>query len=100
MSVGHVARVAEEAGIPTVGVYVKAFEGVAKEMSLPRVLVTRHPVGRPLGAPGDADRQRAVLLAALELLEKAPANGTVRELEEPYRPGPVGSPLDRQEKLR
>jgi hypothetical protein len=86
--VGHVARVAEEAGIPTVAVYVKAFEKVAKEMALPRVLVTRHPVGRPLGAPGDAERQRNVLLAALELLESAPANGSIRGFEEPYRPWP------------
>jgi len=86
--VGHVARVAEQAGIPTVAVYVKAFERVAREMSLPRVLVTRHPVGRPLGAPGDAERQRAVLLTALELLETAPAGGSVREFEKPYRPPP------------
>ncbi|MDW7709227.1 MAG: hypothetical protein SCH98_02040 [Deferrisomatales bacterium] len=85
MSVGHVARVAEEAGIPTVAVYVKAFEKVAREMSLPRVLLTRHPVGRPLGAPGDAERQKSVLLAALELLENAPANGSSLEFGEPYR---------------
>ncbi|MFU8858608.1 MAG: hypothetical protein ACNA8S_16580 [Deferrisomatales bacterium] len=88
MSVGHVARVAEEAGIPTVAVYVKAFEKVAREMSLPRVLLTRHPVGRPLGAPGDAERQKSVLLAALELLENAPANGSSLEFGEPYRPRP------------
>ncbi len=88
VSVGHVARTVESAGIPTVAVYVKAFEKVAREMRLPRVLLTRHPVGRPLGAPGDRERQAAVVRAALELLETAPNGGVVREFGEPYRPGP------------
>jgi hypothetical protein len=80
--------VVEEAGIPTVGVYVKGFAQVAKDMALPRVLVTSHPVGRPLGAPGDAERQRSVVLAALRLLETADAGGTLMEFPEPYRPRP------------
>ena len=88
MSVGHVARTLEEAGIPTVAVYVKAFEKVAREMRLPRVLLTPNPVGRPLGAPGDRERQAAVVRAALELLETASEGGMVREFDEPYRPGP------------
>ena len=85
---GHVARVVEEAGIPTVVVLVRAFRHVAEDMQLPRTLVTRHLMGRPLGAPGDAERQRHVLLAALQLLEEAAEGGTIVELPDLYRPGP------------
>jgi len=86
VSVGHVARVLEAAGLPTVNIRVRAFRRAAEEMCLPRTLVTRHPMARPLGAIGDADRQRDVLRAALRLLEEAPRGGTIVELTEPYRP--------------
>ena len=69
MSVGHVQRAIESAGIPTVGVYVRSFAHVPELMGVARALVTRHPMGRPLGAPGDAERQRSVVRAALALLE-------------------------------
>lgn len=71
MSVGHLARLIEEAGIPTVSVFVRAFAPIAERMQVPRVLVTNHPLGRPLGAPGDAERQRDVISRALDLLESA-----------------------------
>ncbi|RMF92097.1 MAG: hypothetical protein D6736_04070 [Nitrospinota bacterium] len=87
MSVGHAARVIEEAGIPTVVVLIRAFRHLAEEMKIPRTLVTRHLMGRPLGAPGDAERQRQVILAALRLLEEAKEGGTIVELPDPYRPG-------------
>ena len=67
----------EETGIPTVCVYVAAFAPVAERMKVPRVLVTNHPVGRPLSAPGDAERQRAVISAALDLLESATSPAAV-----------------------
>ncbi len=85
VSVGHVARAVEEAGIPTTAVYVRAFRHVVDEMVLPRAVITRHPMGRPLGPPGDAARQRAVVTAALELLPAS--ERSVVELPEPYRPG-------------
>ncbi len=85
MSVGHVARTFEEAGIPTVSVYVRAFRHVVGDMRLSRAVVTRHPMGRPFGAPFDAARHRQVLSTALELLETAVSGGAVVELEEPYR---------------
>jgi len=56
-------------------------------MGLPRTVVTRNPMGRPLGAPGDGERQREVVMAALALLEDAVAGGSIVELESPYRPG-------------
>jgi hypothetical protein len=37
-------------------------------MGLSRAVITNHPMGRPLGRPGDAIRQRAVLDRALGIL--------------------------------
>jgi hypothetical protein len=87
VSVGHVARLIEMAGIPTVAVFVRAFRHIAVEMGLPRVVVTQNPMGRPLGPPGDADRQQAVVDTALGLLEAATAGGTIVDLAARYRPG-------------
>lgn len=87
MSVGHVQRAVEEAGIPTVSVFVRAFAHVVHEMKLPRTVVVRHPMGRPLGAPGDHERQAEVVDAALDLLETATSGYTVRELDIDWRPG-------------
>ena len=89
VSVGHVARSAEEAGIPTVSIYVRAFRHVAVEMALPRTVVVRHPMGRPLGAPGDRERQAEVLDAALSLLSSATKGRAMVDLEAGWRPGAV-----------
>ncbi len=67
-------------------VAVRSFAHVATEMGIPRTVVTRHPMGRPLGPPDDPATQRRVVRAALELLETATYGGSVIELEEPYRP--------------
>ncbi len=91
---GHLARVFEEAGIATVSVFVKAFRHVAEEMKVPRTIVTRHPMGRTLGAPGESVGQRRVVLAALQLLDNARLGATVSELSDPYRPG-AGRQSDR-----
>ena len=74
----------EGAGIPTSAIYVRAFRHVAEEMKLARVIVTRHPMGRPLGAAGDHARHRRVAMAALELFDSAAAH-TMVELPEPFR---------------
>lgn len=63
---------------------VKAFERRLQAMRPPRVLITRHPMGRPIGPPGDHTRQREVLQAALELFETAETVGTFRELPAMY----------------
>ena len=80
MSVGHVARLLEAAGIPTVIAAAKAFRPRMAIMQLPRLLLTPHLIGRPLGLVGDIARQREVLLAAFDLLETAIKGGTVVEL--------------------
>jgi hypothetical protein len=71
--------------MPTVSVYIQAFRHVLDQMKLPRAVVTRNPLGRPLGAPGDWTRQRLVVHSALELLESADRGHTIVELEAPYR---------------
>jgi hypothetical protein len=86
VSVGHIARKAETEGLPTVTVVVRSFRHVAEEMGLSRTVVTRHPMGRPLGPPGDHETHQRVVGAALTLLDTAPEGGKVIELEEPYRP--------------
>ena len=89
MSVGHVARAVEEAGIPTVAIFVKAFRFHAENMKLPRTLVTRHPMSRPMGAAGDQGRHELVLSRALSLLERAQSGGAVEELDLDYRVAPA-----------
>ena len=84
VSVGHVARLLEADGIPTVIIAVKAFQPRLEAMKVPRLVLTHHLMGRPLGAPGDDERQHAVLVAALRLLETATQGGTVIELPDPY----------------
>lgn len=83
VSVGHVQRALETAGIATVGIYIEAFAHVPHQMSLPRVLITPHPLGRPIGAPNDAERQLAVVEAALDLFDVG--EPTIRNFPLPYR---------------
>lgn len=90
MSGGHVARVFEEAGIPTVAIVAAPFAFRATGMHIPRTLVTPHLMARPLGPPGDAARHLEVLRAALALLAEARENPTVREFPGAYRPGGKG----------
>ena len=82
MSVGHAARLLEAAGIPTVIVAVSAFRSRMEPMNLPRLLLTPHLMGRPLGLARDAETQRAVLRAAFDLLVTATSGGTIIELLE------------------
>jgi len=76
--VGLVARVIEEAGIATVIVnMMPAYQAI---VGAPRVAAIAYPFGRPFGDVGDAAGQRAVLRAALALLETVSEPGTVVEL--------------------
>jgi hypothetical protein len=58
-------------------------------MHLPRVVLTRHPMGRPLGAAGDVGRQRHVLDVALDLASSATGPGTIIEVDGTFEPGSV-----------
>lgn len=65
---------------------IKAFEHRARELKIPRTLVVRHPMGRPMGPAHDTEKQDAVLDAALALLESAQTNATITELPQTYLP--------------
>jgi hypothetical protein len=85
MSVGHVARLMEAGGIATVIVASRVFRAQLEKMHLPRVLLTPHVMGRPLGPPGDRKRHHEVLTAALSLLQTASVAGTILALPGSYR---------------
>ena len=57
----------EDEGVPTV--VVALLKEQAEKVRPPRALWVPFPLGRPFGAPGDADQQRRVLEEALALLE-------------------------------
>jgi hypothetical protein len=89
VSVGHVARLVEASGIPTVAVYIEAFAHYARAMRLPRTLVVGHPMGRPIGPPGDAVRHTEVARAALAMIDSATSGGVAASMPGSYRPSPV-----------
>lgn len=75
---GLVQRVLEASGIATVSLsMIPAFTAA---VGVPRVAAISYPMSRPMGRPGDAEGQRAVLRAALEVLETTSVPGTVVEL--------------------
>lgn len=80
VSVGHTARVLEEAGISTIVIYIRAFRHQAVNLKVPRVVVTPNILGRTVGKVGDAEGQRRVIREAFRLLETAEAPGTIVEL--------------------
>jgi hypothetical protein len=71
VSVGHISRAFEAAGIPSVIVMSNVFRGRVFVMKPVRVLFTQHIMGRPLSAPHDSERQTYVLREALKLLVSA-----------------------------
>lgn len=82
---GHLARLLEEAGVTTVVIAVDAFGTRLRAMRLPRVLLTAHPMGRPVGPPNEAGYQRNVIREALALLESATSGSTVANYAGSYQ---------------
>lgn len=66
---GLVQRHLEASGLSTVT--LSWLPGLTRAVGVPRLAGIGHPPSRPLGQPHDADGQRAVLRATLELLERA-----------------------------
>jgi len=95
VSVGHVSRAFEAAGIPTVVVMSNVFRGRVLPMKLARILFTQHIMGRPLSAPHDAERQTHVLREALKLLGSATEPETTVLLPDAYRVAPPRRGPDR-----
>jgi hypothetical protein len=53
---------------------------LTRAVGVPRLLGVGHPMGQPFGQPHDVARQRAVLLASLDLLENATGAGAYAEM--------------------
>ena len=75
---GLVQRVLEASGIPTVA--LSMIPDLTRAVGVPRLAGISYPMGRPLGRPHDADGQRAVLRATLEVLASASGPDTYVEL--------------------
>ena len=75
---GLVARRIEELGVSTV--CVNLLWTMQRIVGMPRVAALEHPFGRPYGDVDDTETQRAVLLAALEVAERATEPGAVAHL--------------------
>ncbi len=84
---GLVARVIEEAGIPTV--VVSTGRDLSSQVKAPRTVFVNFPMGNPFGRPFDAAQQRIVLLDALHALESVEVGGELIDL--PYD---WGEPFD------
>jgi hypothetical protein len=76
--VGLVQRVLEASGISTVT--LSWIPELTRAVGVPRLAGIGYPASRPLGRPHDADGQRAVLRATLELLASAVGPDTYVEL--------------------
>jgi hypothetical protein len=79
--VGLIQRAVEEAGIPTISMGNMADR--MGHIKPPRALLVKFPRGSMLGEPGNAKRQRRIIMDALEALTTMTQPGTIREL--PYR---------------
>ncbi|HCI86457.1 MAG TPA: hypothetical protein DHV68_06390 [Dehalococcoidia bacterium] len=66
----------------------KVFKDRTAAMNPARILLTPHPMGRPLSAPHDVEKQRDILMHGLRLLDSATEGGTIVEYDKPYRSGP------------
>ncbi len=74
------ARVVEEAGIPTV--VVSTGRDLSAQVRPPRTVFVNFPMGNPFGKPFDKGRQRTILLDALHALESINRGGEMIDL--PY----------------
>jgi hypothetical protein len=67
--VGLVQRILEAGGVSTVT--LSWMPELTRRVGVPRLAGIGYPLSRPLGRPHDADGQRAVLRATLEVLVRA-----------------------------
>ena len=88
---GLVARVVEEAGIPTV--LVSTGRDLTAQVRPPRSVFVNFPMGNPFGRPGDAATQRKVLLEALRAAERCDEAGLLIDLQYDWG-APFGTIMD------
>ena len=89
---GLVQRVIEASGIATVT--LSWIPDLTRAVGVPRLAGISYPLSRPLGRPHDADGQRAVLRATLELLTNATGPDTYVELPFEWPESPLRARLD------
>src|SRR5512134_2413150 len=70
---------------------------LTRAVGVPRLAGISYPMSRPLGRPHDADGQRAVLRATLELLESATGPDTYVELPFEWPESPARARLASQD---
>jgi len=68
----------ESIGISTVIIAMQAFQNRIEAMTVARLLLTHHLMGKPLGDPFDHDEHLRILREALNLLKEAETVGTTR----------------------
>jgi len=83
------ARVIEQAGIPTVS--LSSALDITVLVKPPRAVFVNYPLGHQCGKPFDRENQRAILTAALRCLETSSVPGRLLQLPFRWR---VDDPLD------
>ncbi len=78
---GLIQREIEKAGIATIGISI--VREYTEKVQPPRTVYLRWPFGHPLGEPGNAAQQRAVVLEALRALYNITLPGEIVDL--PFR---------------
>ena len=81
---GLAAREIEAAGLSTL--VLSVMPEITASVGVPRLAGIGYPGARPLGAPGDAEGQRAVLRAALAVFERLESPGGRIDLDFPSPP--------------
>jgi hypothetical protein len=81
LSVGHLARTFEQAGIPTVSFGIMAFKSRLLPMSIPRLVITPELLGKTLGNPNDKRTQLEYLKTGLDLLANADQGNSLIVIE-------------------
>lgn len=85
---GLIQRAAEESGIPTIS--MGNMRERMEPIKPPRALLVKFARGSQLGEPGNVQRQRRIIMDALDALKTMTEPGTIRQL--PYqwkRPDPA-----------
>jgi len=91
-SVGLIARVVEEAGIPTL--CMTSAMDITQAVKPPRAVFVNFPLGHQTGKPNQPDLQRSIVKDAMRAFETIDRPGTIVEL--PY----VWDPNDRSWETR